>query len=301
MTPDTIQIPPVIRDAIAAGGILSISVSGGKDSQAMLRALLHEAPPANLHEIVHADLGRAEWPQTPGHMRKLARDAALPMAVVQRAKGDLVQRIEERLTQVSTLTGEPPAKPFWPSAAQRYCTSDLKRDPIHKHQRTHGANQLIISCQGMRAEESSRRAEKPVVAVDNRISSKHYKQLTPEAAMQKWNGEGRLVLNWLPIHTWPVELVWNWLGSTTADVDRRRALHKAGEVVEALVGWEGHPAYVFGNERLSCALCVLASENDLCNGKKHHPWLYQRYVELEQQSGFTFKNGFSLASLETAE
>jgi hypothetical protein len=81
---------------------------------------------------------------------------------------------------------------------------------------------------------------------------------------------------------------------------RRRAKSKSyecGHEQEALEGWPAHPAYVFGNERVSCALCVLAIDENIRNGAKHHPALYQTYRQMEVDSGFTFKNGRSLADI----
>ena len=289
------NVPDVIRAALSEGAILSTSISGGKDSQAMLN-LVNELE-AERHEVVHADLGRAEWPQTPAFVEQLADEAARTLHVVRRVKGDLVQRIEERLEKVSTLTGKPPAKPFWPSAAQRYCTSDLKRGPIQKQQRTYGKTKLLISCMGMRAEESRNRAKKPVVAVNRTLTCKRLREMAPAEALSNWDDTGRLVLEWLPLHQFQLADVWSAIGTSTAELTRRQELYKAGQADEAIAGWPAHVAYVYGNERLSCALCVLAGIGDLCNGKKHHPELYAKYVELEEKSGFTFQDGRSLKDL----
>lgn len=56
-------------------------------------------------------------------------------------------------------------------------------------------------------------------------------------------------------------------------------------------------AYVYGNERLSCALCILANDNDLRNGARHQPELAAHYIRLEEVGGATFKNGRSLAEI----
>ena len=53
------NVPIEIREAIAKGAVVSVSVSGGKDSQAMLTAL-RSIGWDNALEIVHADLGRAD-------------------------------------------------------------------------------------------------------------------------------------------------------------------------------------------------------------------------------------------------
>lgn len=288
----------VVRLITEGAAQVSYSVSGGKDSQAMLTMLDFKIRQhtAVVPTIVHADLGRAEWPQTPGFVQQLADQHQRELFVVRRVKGDLVQRIEERLNTVSTLDPTRPAKPFWPSAAQRYCTSDLKRDPIAKHHRALVSEGILVSCIGMRAEESPNRRKMVPLSVNKRVSSLRYRTLEPAEAVYGFDG-GRLVLDWLPIHHLKLGQVWEMLGSSETDINRRRQLYKAGDKEKALDGWLGHPAYVFGNERLSCALCILASVNDLRNGKEHHPELYQIYVGLEKKSGYTFRDGLSLQDI----
>lgn len=288
------SVPDVIHAALDAGAVISISVSGGKDSQAMLNLMNGFDAPEK--RIIHADLGRAEWPQTPMFIGHLSRLSGLPVDIVRRVKGDLVQRIEERLKSVSTLDPTRVAKPFWPSAQQRYCTSDLKRDPIHKQQRKIGKDAIIISCIGFRADESPARRKRKVVSIDKRITSKKYKDLEPGIAIKQYDG-GRLVLTWLPIHEWKVGRVWEEIGTTETCLIRRQKLYNSGNEEKAVDGWPAHVAYVYGNERLSCALCILASKGDLCNGKKHHPELYEKYIQLEDQAGYSFRDGFSLREL----
>lgn len=292
--------PGTIHEALTKGARVSVSVSGGKDSQAMLSCvdlMLRKQHPSVVPTIVHADLGRAEWPQTPAFVEHLATSHNLDLFVVRRENGDLVQRIEDRLQTVSTLDQSRPAKPFWPSPAQRYCTSDLKRDPIAKHHRALVKKGILIACIGIRSEESPKRKLMEPLAVNKRVSSKRYREMSPSNAVAAFSG-GRLVLDWLPIHDRSVGWVWEMIGSSEDDISRRRHLYRTGEREQALDGWPGHPAYVFGNERLSCALCILASMNDLRNGKEHHPELYQIYIDLEQRSGYTFRDGFSLLELQ---
>ena len=69
-------IPPEIYDVLASGAHLVLSVSGGKDSDAMSYELLYHH---RLHRftgeiiMVHADLGRMEWLETPAYVEDLAR------------------------------------------------------------------------------------------------------------------------------------------------------------------------------------------------------------------------------------
>lgn len=54
-------------------------------------------------------------------------------------------------------------------------------------------------------------------------------------------------------------------------------------------------AYQSGNERLSCVFCIMGSRSDLANGRKHRPELYQEYIEIEEETGWTMFADESLA------
>ena len=40
-----------------------------------------------------------------------------------------------------------------------------------------------------------------------------------------------------------------------------------------------------GSQHLSCALCILASVNDLSNGAVHNPDIYREYCRIEAVTG----------------
>jgi 3'-phosphoadenosine 5'-phosphosulfate sulfotransferase (PAPS reductase)/FAD synthetase len=271
-----ISLPTEVDQALRSGAALAISISGGKDSEALLHRLVREhaqrAEWTGPVFAVHADLGRAEWPQTEDLVAELAARYEIDLHVVRRVKGDLVERWEARAEQLDG-TG----KPFWSSSASRYCTSDLKRDPIDKLLRQYDH---VVSAEGIRAEESRARAAKPCFEPRKRIITK-----------------SRQALTWRPIHEWTEAEVWVEIGTSLQELNRRRWLYRAGLEDEALAGWIHHPAYVFGNERLSCALCVLASKNDLRNGARHHPELYRHLVELETRYDCSFRNDLWLRDL----
>lgn len=281
--------------------MLSISVSGGKDSQALALRLcdLRQLYGWTGHaEVVHADLGRAEWPQTPGHVERIAADADLPLVIVRRAKGDLVQRIEERAQTVAS-------GPAWPSAAMRYCTSDLKRGPIQKRLRQHGGTALVIDAIGLRADESAARARRAPVEISRAVTGKAYHSMTPAEALAQHlkRPKGRLVLSWYPLLDWSEGHVWSQVGTSTYALEGRRERYRTGDTQRALAGWPAHPAYVMGNSRLACALCVLASRADLENGVRHNRALAEHYAALEKRSGYTFRQDLSITELlaEVAE
>lgn len=267
-------VPPEIGAALDGGAMLVVSMSGGKDSHALLAAL---APLARDRAwnicAVHADLGRAEWPETEAFVPELARRYGVQLHVVRRDRGDLFARFEER---EAALAGT--GKPFWPSSQARYCTSDLKRDPINKLLRTWSG--VVVSAEGVRWQESDTRAKKPCWDSRDAITT-----------------QTRSGVTWNAIVDWSLDDVWEAIGTSAAELDRRRELYAAGDTVAALDGWPAHPAYVYGNERLSCAFCILGSKNDLTVAARHLPDKLEYLVSLERRSGFTFKGKQSLADI----
>lgn len=324
MSAPRIIVPAEIEMALEMGATLVISISGGKDSQAMLCKLpgMHAINrwPGTLFAL-HMDLGRAEWKQTPAFVERIASENGVPLIVTRRPQGDLVQEIEDRMHKLRGTE-----RPFWPSSAARYCTADQKRsqaDRVYRdpdahlppfwpssasryctaHQKTNQADkvyrnhEIIISAEGIRSQESPARAKKSPVSIRSQITAKSLRDLPiVDALRQKQPGQ-RVAINWFPIFDWTLEEVWEGCGTSLDELRRRQALYRDGREEEALEGWVGHPAYVFGNDRLSCALCILASDNDIRNGAKHNPELAQHFLHLEEVGGSTFKNGKSLADI----
>lgn len=136
-----IFIPEEVKNAEA----IFVSHSGGKDSQAMLAALIR-LNMAHKIVLVHSDLGRMEW--EPMHHWIEKNSFGLPVHVV-RSDLDFFQlaRKYKRL----------------PSGQQQFCTDFLKTKPIgqfiHEYMEKNGLK-TAINATGMRAEESPRRAKK---------------------------------------------------------------------------------------------------------------------------------------------
>lgn len=236
-----------ITDLIARGAIFYVSHSGGKDSQAMYASLLSIVPHDQL-VVVHADLGEVEWDGVQDHIRATIRH---PLNVVHAPK-TLFEMIRHR-------AATRPDVPAFPSSAQRQCTSDLKRNPIHTFIRSdmkqRGA-MLALNCTGLRASESSARAKKA--------------SLTINATLSK---AGRTVYEYLPIHH-----------CTDAEIFAAIDAH----------GQKPFWAYAAGNKRLSCVFCIMGCDGDLRNGARQRPELYQKYLDLETETGWTMFNGRSL-------
>jgi 3'-phosphoadenosine 5'-phosphosulfate sulfotransferase (PAPS reductase)/FAD synthetase len=181
---------------------------------------------------------------------------------------DLLDRWAERKEQ---LKGQ--NKPFWSSAMSRYCTSDLKQDPINRYLRQFPN---VVSIEGIRWAESKARALKPRFKVREQIATRN-----------------RIAHTWNAIIDYTIEQVWAADGQSTENLRQAQQHYKAtGEVP---TWWNYHPAYAMGNDRLSCAICVLGNKNDVLNGIKHNPELAEQMHQWELETGFTFKQGFSIA------
>jgi len=229
-----IHIPTEIQAEIEAGALFVLSHSAGKDSQAMT-ALLRQIVPAEQIAVVHAELPGVDWPGLVEHIE--ATIGGLPFDIC-RGASTFFETVERRQ--------------MFPDPARRQCTSDLKRTPIEvvirRLCRERGVSR-VVSCQGLRAEESTSRAGRPVVSFDKRLSK-----------------AGRHVLTWLPIQELTVDQVF---------------------AVIADAGQEPHWAYAAGMSRLSCCFCIMASRADLTTAARLAPDLYRRYVETEKRLGFT--------------
>lgn len=234
---------PAIASLIERNALFVVNHSGGKDSQAMLIRLLQTVPADQLL-VVHASLGDVEWEGAMELAQQQAADAGLPF-IVARADKSFLDMVERRFAAR-------PSVPAFPSASNRQCTSDLKRGPIEREVRRYMKARglsLVVTCTGIRAQESAQRAKAEVFARSERNSL-----------------AGRDWYEWAPIHA-----------MSTAEVF----------ATIAAAGQQPHPAYAAGNERLSCVFCIMGSRNDIALGARARPELFARYVELEQRTGYT--------------
>lgn len=188
-----IKVPDIVAQSLQQGAAVVLSVSGGKDSDAMTYEVLDYLDEHGLNNpvhLVHADLGRADLKATPAYVKALAARVGKALTVVQHSKYDLLDGIRHRM---ETRPDVPP----WPSAAYRQCTSDWKRGPISKWIRNTFPSGHVICAMGLRADESPARAKKPVVK---------YRSDCCSAA------KNRVVLDWLPLHAYTEADVWAAIG-----------------------------------------------------------------------------------------
>ena len=230
-------VPDNIKTLLKRDALFVVNHSGGKDSQAMY-ILLKNLIPRNQLLIIHADLPGADWPGTWEHILNTVQSGHTLKKVV--AVKTFMEMVERRQ--------------MWPSPKYRQCTSDLKRGPIEKEIRHYiketGRSGLVISCMGLRAEESTQRAKVHAFKYNKRNSK----------ARREW-------YDWLPIH-----------GLTTS------------QVFDTIKGANEKPhwAYEKGMSRLSCMFCIMASRKDLITAAKLSPKTYQMYCKKEREINHTF-------------
>lgn len=284
-----VQTPLPIEAALEQGATLLLSISGGKDSQAMTSALvdLHRARGYTGEIIlIHADLGAMERTETLPFIRRQAATLGLELVILTR---DLLEGIEARYERLLEQ-GREDVVPF-PDAKNRYCTSDYKRNPITKWIRNRFPHDATVICaMGLRADESRARAKKPLYQLRAGCNAPT---------------KGRVVWDWNPIHDWSLADVWQEIGYSLAELEEIQfdGTHLSekhyGNLKEYAyhIGFNAHPAYAGGNERLSCAMCILGCKIDLKNGAYNRPDTYRRLVDLELKSGKSFRAGLWLASI----
>ncbi|MFE0461854.1 phosphoadenosine phosphosulfate reductase family protein [Kitasatospora sp. NPDC058965] len=290
---DLAELRPEVPDLASYRWIIA-NVSGGKDSQAMLAELMLHATAAGVADrvvVVHADLGIVEWPG----VRELAAEHAahygLRFEVVQRVGSNLIERVEER--------------GMWPSADNRWCTSDFKRGPIRKlitmlvneaRAAGHTGVVRILNVMGLRADESAARRMLVAFAHDGsktcpctecqrrrkateaaKAAGLKPKKIPARDRMQHGASNTlRWVDTWLPIHGWSTADVWASI---------------------FVAGTRPHPAYKSGMPRLSCVFCVLASRAALVRAAQLQPKLAARYALAEKLTGHRFRLDVSMAEI----
>lgn len=260
------DIPEHVAAVLESADWIVVNSSAGKDSQAMLDLVVATADrigvPRSRLVVVHADLGRVEWPGTRELAEEQARHYGLRFeAVHRRTAGGERQTLLEHVR----------ARGKWPSSTARYCTSDMKRGPVRTlltrlaaETRADGKTTpaVIVNCMGLRADESPARAKKAAWELDEAAS----------------NGR-RIVYQWLPIHAWTTAQVWDRIRSS---------------------GVRHHPAYDLGMPRLSCCFCIFAPRDALVLAGRHNPELLDEYVEVERAIGHRFRVSLSLAEVQAA-
>jgi 3'-phosphoadenosine 5'-phosphosulfate sulfotransferase (PAPS reductase)/FAD synthetase len=244
-----------------------ISVSGGKDSTALL-LLAIERQPENL-QAVFADTGH-EHQQTYEYVRYLEQATGVPIRWV---RADFTEQLAGKARYVREKwpeKGVPPdivaralaildkgstGNPFldlciwkgrFPSTKARFCSEELKRNPIIEQVQipllAEGAK--VISWQGVRADESPSRAL---------LKEMDCNGADPESGGELWN--------YRPILKW-----------TAAECFDMHHKH----------GIRHNPLYEQGMGRVGCMPCIHARKDELLEISKRFPEEIERVAEWER-------------------
>ena len=258
--------PAAFVPDLASYHVILVSISAGKDSQAALDVTYQAAAAAGVAGrlvTVFADLGEQdEWPGT----AELAAEHAAHYGIRhERVFREVTAPDGTRAQQ--TLSEHILQRGLWPDFDCRYCTSDLKRDPILKllrrlaaEHRPAGGRVRVLSVMGMRAQESLARRLKEPFGRDKRASAVTFRDVD----------------QWLPIHAWDVSEVWERI---------------------AQAGTRHHPVYDLGMPRLSCRFCPLSGKSALIRAAQIDPPGAEERARMEQQMGHDFKKGLPMRSI----
>jgi 3'-phosphoadenosine 5'-phosphosulfate sulfotransferase (PAPS reductase)/FAD synthetase len=250
-----------------------VSVSGGKDSTAMV--ILSRGLPSV--EYVFADTGN-EHAATYQYLDYLEDRLGI---AIQRIKPCFRRQIENKRRVVETKwrkDGVPEEQialalsmlqatgiPFldlciwkgrFPSSMARFCTEELKRNPIveHAYMPLLAAGRSVVSWQGMRADESRSRAKLvPVEFVGTHFGSSDLYYYRP---ILRWTAEGVF------------------------------ALHRKA-------GVEPNPLYMQGMTRVGCMPCIHERKDSLLEIARRFPEEIDRIREWERMVGDASKRGAS--------
>lgn len=240
-----------------------ISVSGGKDSTALL-LLAIERHPDNMM-AVFADTGN-EHELTYEYVKYL-NDNVFPIRTI---KADFTRQIAGKREYVLTKWAEkgvpqgaidravaalvPTGNPFldlciwkgrFPSSKAAFCSEELKRNPIinQVHKPVLDAGNDVISWQGVRRDESLRRS----LLIENELKSTH-----------KTNGAE--LWNYRPILDWTAEDCFS--------------MHRKH-------GVKHNPLYEMGMGRVGCMPCINCRKDELNEISKRFPEVIDRIEQWE--------------------
>lgn len=243
------------------GGILDlqqfdkilVSISGGKDSHAMLwlvRDLAdRQGVPRDRMLAMYADTGM-EWHNAGEHVQRLCEAAGVELATVypvrtliERMKWQGQRFIERGITRRDGSAG----RVMFPSPRCRYCTTVQKKGPMDKLIRQYSGKLLKVT--GERWAESKARST-----------------YTEFVSVPRLNSRERVVYGWRPMLAFSEADIWAMVRDT---------------------GVPRHVCYEMGCERLSCAGCIFSRDHELKIEMRENPAIFEALDRLEVESGYT--------------
>lgn len=227
-----------------------ISVSGGKDSHAMLwlvRDLAdRQGVPRDRLLAVYADTGM-EWHNAGAHVQALCKAAGVELATVypvrtliERMKWQGQRFIERGITRKDGTAGGV----MFPSPQCRYCTPKQKQEPMDKLTRKFSGKLLKVT--GERWAESKARST-----------------YTEFVSVPRLNSRERTVYGWRPMLAFSEADIWSMVRDT---------------------GVPRHVCYEMGCTRLGCAGCIFSRDHELKIEMRENPAIFEALDRLEVEA-----------------
>ena len=272
MTPQVITIDQRVRRSLTQSNTaVAVGISGGKDSCAVAFMVDEHLSKIKFHGprvLIHADLGLVEWKDSLPTCERLADTLGWQLVVAKRAAGDMMDRWNKRWSNnVDRYVNLECVKliPPWSTASMRFCTSELKRDPICSALVKRYPGHEILSVSGIRRDESPRRAKAPITKDQCKLTNKTH-QTTG--------------YDWHAILEWNREAVMRYLNQV-----KKFRLHEAYTKYQS--------------SRVSCSFCILGSYYDLTRSAicPSNRGAYEAMVKLEVESTFSFQDKQWLADI----
>lgn len=258
---------------IDANAPIVICVSGGKDSRLAAEQATGYARSRGHRgsiTLVYSDLGEVVWADAREQCERLATRLDIPLQVVRREAGGLMERWEKRwadnVERYVALSCVKLILP-WSTPSMRFCTSELKTSIIQRWIRK-TYNTPVVCVLGIRRDEgNSAKSGRGAAPIFKRHETKQGKKpAMPEGSV-----------DWNPI----VEV------KTTTVVQIMRT---SGDIPSS---------YQFNAERFSCVYCMMATVGDHQAGARdpRNHSLYRRQCNLEITSTFSFQGNRWLSDI----
>jgi 3'-phosphoadenosine 5'-phosphosulfate sulfotransferase (PAPS reductase)/FAD synthetase len=279
--PPTPAVDPTTYDRVV------VAFSGGKDSIACVLALLEAGVPRERIELWHHLVDGREgstlmdWPCTEAYVRAFGRALGIPVCFSWRIGGfeREMLRSDERtapiaferpdgsVVVVGGKGGRRGTRRRYPQTSPdltvRWCSAYLKNHvgtaALRNQPRFRRGRTLFVS--GERAAESPHRAT--------------YAAFEPhEADLRTGHRYQRHIDHWRAVHAWSEEAVWSI-------IERWRI--------------NPHPAYRLGFGRVSCSICIFASDRQVATIRLLHPAQFLANAAYEAEFGHTIHRTLPLA------
>lgn len=260
---------PTIERLVDNGAAVAIAISGGKDSSVaalMAKQYLDDRKHTGPRVLIHSDLGSVEWKDSIVVCERLAERVDMPLIVVRRQAGGMMQRWQTRwannVTRYVELSCVKLILP-WSTPSMRFCTSELKTAIIGRELVKRFRGQQIITVLGIRRDESPNRSKTPVCKINTGLT----------------RADGTAGVDWNPI------------------VDMTRDMvFRAHEMFKFPL----HEAYTtYGSSRVSCSFCIMSKQADLIAASRceDNADIYREMCSLELESCFSFQSNTWLSEI----